>query len=289
MRDEDAGAEAASRVEAVRDGPPAGRLRLAAAFYRGRHARYGRAELSFLRWTILRGVLDPPDGDPPGSPWWRAVNERLLLDKTEAALLDGSPASDPRVALWQRFLRDPSPASWYRAHNASVVAGYLENLHLAVAELPAERFMMNVALMRVLYTHAMVAHPRLALGPLAPLGPFLGDPRKGTVGFFLDLRRAFPERYPLTGLSAESLIGAQGGLPRLLDHGVIKDRTAALYRFTARSLDEPRVADLHHDGLPDYAWPAEWLPVRPPGTVHPRTRILRLAARATRPEPPQGR
>ncbi|WP_034485331.1 hypothetical protein [Actinomadura oligospora] len=281
MGDRGAAAEAAARVGAVRDGPPVGRLRLAAAFYRDRHVRYGRAELSFLRWTIARGVLNPPDGDPPGSPWWRAVNERLLHDKTEAALLDGAPPANPRVALWQTFLRRPSPASWYRAHNASVVAGYLENLPLALAELPAERFMMNVALMRVLYTHAMVAHPRLALGPLAPLGPLLGDPRKGTVGFFLDLRRAFPERYPLTGLSAESLIGAEGGLPRLLDYGVINERAAALYRFTAASLDEPRVADLHRDGLPSYAWPADWLAVRPSG----HTRIVRLAARATRPEP----
>ncbi|MFC5181170.1 hypothetical protein [Actinomadura harenae] len=282
MGHEGAAAErAAARVSAVRDGPPSARLRLAAAFYRGRYARYGRAELSFLRWTITRGVLNAPDGDPPGSPWWRAVNERLLQDKTEAALLDGVQAANPRVALWQRFLRRPSPAAWYRAHNASVVDGYLDHLPLALAELPAERFMMNVALMRVLYTHAMVAHPRLALGPLAPLGPLLGDPRKGTVGFFLDLRRAFPEGYPLTGLSAESLVGAEGGLPRLLDHGVINARAAALYRFAAASLDEPRVAGLHRDGLPGYAWPADWLPIWPRGDG--RTRIVRLAARATRP------
>lgn len=281
MGDKGAAAEAAVRVGAVRDGPPVARLRLAAAFYRDRHIRYGRAELSFLRWTIARGVLNPPDGEPPGSPWWRAVNERLLHDKTEAALLDGFPAPNSRVALWQRFLHRPSPAAWYRAHNASVVSGYLENLPLALAELPAERFMMNVALMRVLYTHAMVAHPRLALGPLAPLGPVLGDPRKGTVGFFLDLRRAFPESYPLTGLSAESLVGAEGGLPQLLDYGVINERADALYRFTAASLAEPRVADLHRDGLPSYAWPADWLPIWPDGRA--RTGIRRLAARATRP------
>ncbi|MCP2339365.1 hypothetical protein [Actinomadura rupiterrae] len=259
----------------------AGRLRLAAEFYQGRHAAYGRAELSFLRWTIARGVLNPPDADPPGSPWWRAVNEHLLRDKTEAVLLDGTPSSNPRVVLWQRFLHRPSPAAWYRAHNASVVAGYLENLPLALAELPAERFMMNVALVRVLYTHAMVARPKLALGPLARLGPLLGDPRKGTVGFFLDLRRGFPERYPLVGLSAESLVHAAGGLPRLLDYGVINQRSAELYHFSAASLDEPRVADLHQDGLPSYAWPADRLSIWPNGESP--TRILRLAARATRP------
>jgi hypothetical protein len=33
------------------------------------------------------------------------------------------------------FLVRPSPAAWYPAHNASIVAGYLENEALAVEEL----------------------------------------------------------------------------------------------------------------------------------------------------------
>jgi len=57
---------------------------------------------------------------------------------------------------------------WYRAHNASVVEGYLEHRDLAEAEGEAERFFMNVALARVLFAHALVAAPRLAAGRLAP-------------------------------------------------------------------------------------------------------------------------
>ena len=60
---------------------------------------------------------------------------------------------------------------------------------------------MNVALVRVLYTHAVVAAPRLALGRLGPLGPVLGDPRLGMAGAFLSLRRVLPNRYPLTSTS----------------------------------------------------------------------------------------
>ena len=56
---------------------------------------------------------------------------------------------------------------------------------------------MNVALARVLYAHALVAAPRLALGRLAPLGRLLGDPRLGMAGVFLLLRRVLPNRYPL--------------------------------------------------------------------------------------------
>lgn len=56
----------------------------------------------------------------PGSPWWRAVNERLLRDKIEAELLwrntgdrySGSPSAHS-VLLWAEFLRQPSPASWF--------------------------------------------------------------------------------------------------------------------------------------------------------------------------------
>jgi hypothetical protein len=45
----------------------------------------------------------------------------------------------------------PTGRNWYRAQNASIVAGYLENRHLAEAEAEPERFFMNVALVRVLY------------------------------------------------------------------------------------------------------------------------------------------
>lgn len=250
----DAAAAAATRVREAADATTA-RLRLAAEFYTGDRGRYGRAELSFLRWEIARGVLNPITCPRPGSPWWRAVNDRLLRDKTEAALLCGEPSSRA-VGLWTEFIADPTPAAWYRAHNASVVTGYLENEPLALAELPAERFMMNVALVRVLYAHALVAHPRLALGAFAPLGALLGDPRGGSVGFFLDLRRAFPERYPLRGLRVEHLVAAEGPLPRALDYGIIVPRLVPLYEFAAESLGLPGIENLISDGAPCYAWPA---------------------------------
>ena len=53
---------------------------------------------------------------------------------------------------------------------------------------------MNVALARVLYAHALVAVPRLALGRFGAPARFLGDPRLGMVGAFLSLRRVLPKR-----------------------------------------------------------------------------------------------
>ena len=92
----------------------------------------------------------------------------------------------------------PTPACWYRAHNASIVAGYLEHEAHALEENAPERFFMNVALARVLYAHALVAAPRLALGRFGSSARFLGDPRLGMAGAFLSLRRVIPNNYPLT-------------------------------------------------------------------------------------------
>jgi hypothetical protein len=63
--------------------------------------------------------------------------------------------------------------------NASIVAGYREHRNLAETETAAERFFVNVALLRVLYARALAAARGLALGPCAPLGRLLGDPLPG--------------------------------------------------------------------------------------------------------------
>ena len=157
-------ADKAERMVAeVRD-DPAARIRCAAdayAFGRGgrRYRPYRRAVVAFMRWQQARGVLNALDDDIPGSPWWRAVNEGLLSDTVEAKLLvergEGQP-SRPSVARWVNFFEAPSARSWYKAHNASVVAGYLAHAALAALEAPAERFFMNVVLVRVLYAHALV-------------------------------------------------------------------------------------------------------------------------------------
>ena len=256
---------ATARVAAARD-DPAQRLELASRHFEcglhpeGAWRRFARSELAFLRAEIARGVLGPTDRRPPGSPWWRAVNERLLHDASEATLLvQGYPGepSHQSVELWLAFADEPSSASWYRAHNASIVGAYLEHETLAAQELLAERFVLNVVLLRVLYAHALAAEPRLALGHLAPLGRLFGDPRRGSVGLFLYVKRGLPERYPLTGVSLDELIAGERRFFGSMDHGVFGARIGALYAFAARSLCEPRVENLVSDGMPAYVWPSD--------------------------------
>ena len=100
------------------------------------------------------------------------VNAQLLCDGCEALALVGGRSGDPSsqaVRLWLDFIASPTPHCWYRAHNASIVTGYLKHEGLASNENAPERFFMNIALVRVLYAHALVGAPRLALGRLAPI------------------------------------------------------------------------------------------------------------------------
>ena len=280
-------ASAAAQVAAVRD-DPAARLALMARVFRGptgrapRHLPFRRAALSFMRWQARRGVLNPLDASPPGSVWWRAVNERLLQDGCETVALLGGLAGEPSsqaVGLWLEFGARPTGRNWYRAHNASVVAGYLEHRDLAEAEGAPERFFMNVALLRVLYAHALAAAPRLALGRFAPLGRLLGDPRLGMTGVFLSLRRVLPDRYPLAH-DVERYIADEQRLGRMLDYAVIVPRLQCLYEWSAEELREPCLLELVRDGNPIYAWPFEQRHVWRTPHMPLAARVLERATRA---------
>jgi hypothetical protein len=168
----------------------------------------------------------------------------------------GGEPSSPAVRLWLEFAARPTGRNWYRAHNASIVAAYLQHRDLAEGEGEPERFFMNVALLRVLYAHALGAAPRLALGRLAPLGRLLGDPRLGMAGVFLSLRRVLPDRYPLAH-DVERYIADEQRLGRILDYAVIVPRLQSLYVWSAEELGEPRLLELVRDGSPTYAWPFE--------------------------------
>ncbi|WP_253869603.1 hypothetical protein [Mycobacterium sp. 1164966.3] len=215
------------------------------------------------------GLLNPSTGSRPGSPWWRAINERLICDGWEARALSfghsGAPSS-PAVAASLEFIRAPSARRWYRAHNISVVNAYLEHEDLAWRESRVERFFINLVLMRVLYAHALVAAPRLALGRLALSSRPLGDPRLGMTGIFLSLSRVLPDRYPL-GNDLAPYLKAEHGLAHLLDVGVIQPRLQNLYEWSARELSIPELRQLLCGETPCYAWPPDdQQPWHPPPT-----------------------
>src|SRR5262245_18418888 len=160
---------ALKQVEAVRE-DPARRLELLERTYHGptgqapHHLPFRRAAMAFVSRLLKRRVLAPLNTTPAGSPWWRAVNERLLRDGCEAVARSGGLGgawSSPALQLWMSFVVEPRARTWYGAHNASIVSAYLQNRDLADKENGAERFFLNVVLLRVLYAHALISAPRL--------------------------------------------------------------------------------------------------------------------------------
>jgi hypothetical protein len=252
---------AAGTVASVRQ-DPAERMALMRSLYEaapGRpelHLPYRRAALAFMGWQLRRGLLGAPEGEMPGSPWWRAVNERLLRDTAEArahVLGLGGPVSSWSASCCIEFAEQPSAGSWYRAHNATIVAAYLDHRELAESESHAERFFLNLILARVLFAHALVAAPRLALSWLRPVGPVLGDPRLTITGIFVSLSRVMPDRYPLTK-DLRWYIDNEHSFGRILDLGLIQPRLESLYSWSAAELATPELSSLVRDGVPTYAW-----------------------------------
>ena len=278
--------DAERMVAEVRDDPTA-RIRLAADTYALRgvsrpYRPYRRAVVAFMRWQQARGVLNALDSDAPGSPWWRAVNDDLLRDTLEAKLLvereDGEP-SRPNVQHWVDFFRAPSARSWYLAHNASVVGGYLTHSDLAALESRAERFFMNVVLVRVLFAHALVLDADLALGRFAFVARLIGHPRARGPQALLSMKDVLPVSYPIDEVEVEELIESENRVFRMVDYGVIAPRVDALYAASAQALGEPRLLDLVRDGAPAYEWPAELRDVwEPPSSGRIRT-VVGLATR----------
>lgn len=266
---------AAEKVAAVLDDPD-GRLALLRRLYEGPsefgdvHLPYRRAAVAFMAWQLRRNLLNGSGDVAPGSLWWRAVNERLLRDGYEARAIvagrDGPPSSSS-VLPSVDFIRCPTARNWYRAHNVSIVSAYLEHEDLAWAEGRVERFFLNLVLMRVMYAHALVAAPRLALGWLAPFAPLLGDPRLGMTGNFLSLSRVLPDRYPL-GENVEPYVQAEHGFGHFLDVGVILPRAERLYEWSGQELQIPGLPTLLRGRVPAYAWePTDATPWNPPPSL----------------------
>ncbi len=282
MAEATAGEYADERVARVRDDPQArlGLLRelyqVPAAVDRG-YLPYRRAASAFMGWQLRRGLLNAD-----ASPWWRAVNETLLRDTCEASAIAFGRAGAPRspgVEATLDFIRDPTARTWYRAHNSSIASAYLAHEDLARQEGRVERFFINLVLVRVLYAHALVSAPRLALGRLAPASRLLGDPRLGMTGIFLSLARVLPDDYPLDD-DLGRYVDAEHSLGHLLDVGIIVPRLAGLYDWSAAELGLPALRGLLDPSgpTPAYAWdPQE-------GEVwHPKpSRLARAARRLVR-------
>jgi uncharacterized protein YqjF (DUF2071 family)/uncharacterized protein with NAD-binding domain and iron-sulfur cluster len=251
-------AETTRQVDAVLDDPEA-RLRLRASFYEraGTTDEHGRSELDFMRWEIARGVLAPMRAAKPGSPWWRAVNAAVLFHGALALACETHGIDlaelDLPTAQWVRYLRERTNAAWWRAHNASILTGYLEGVELARRETWAEQRFMNVVLYRILFAEAMIEGASDGLGAL---GRVLANPALPTVAFFAHEAELYPTVYPLDAEARAVLFHRTHDVVELggeaLDEGFILPHLTELYAQAAGWTGVADATRLCRDGRPVY-------------------------------------
>ncbi len=208
--------QARTKVDAIKNDPQA-RIALRKAFYEKYGANlfaknglgYGDAEIAFMEWECRRGVLNPLQGSKPGSPWWFNVNLEFLYWGELSQLVYESryrfDELDTEVSLWQAYIKKPSPATWYRAHNRSIASGYLRFAELAKKENVFERIFMNEVLYRLLYVGVLQMGPVSKL-PFRKLMDTIFDPAVGIMNIVEDIPAFYPQNYPMSEEDAINVV-----------------------------------------------------------------------------------
>lgn len=244
-------------VETLRDSPEA-RIKSRYAFYKkygdgdkSETYGYGDAEIAFLGWEE-RCVLRPPDARPPGSAWWSNVNLWFIyLSELGAKAYEVAFPKDklPSPAqFWMRFIEKPNPQSWYKAHNSSIINGYIKYPGLAEKETIPEKIFINIVLYRLLYAQSMVEGRFL----FPKLGKILGDPRGNSVEFITHLDAYYPDSYPMSTKDINEVLGKVHSLGELsvkfLDDVLIEPELTHLYQRASEWNNNPELNTLikHH-------------------------------------------
>lgn len=256
-------------TETLRDSPAA-RLASRKAFYKkyGRENEfdsfgYGDAEIAFFGWEE-RAVLRPPHAMPPGSAWWSNVNLWFiyLSELGSKAFETGFPKNQlPLPAqAWISFIAAPSASRWYKAHNASIIDGYLRFPDLAEKETPPEKVFINMVLYRLLYAQSLVEGQFL----FPQLGKILGDPKGNSVKLITGLDAYYPEHYPMTQAEINDVLGRTHSLDALsvqfLDDVLVEPELTALYRKASVWNNQPALNTFISNHRPSYPY-GEDLPV----------------------------
>ncbi len=248
-----------NEVHAVANDPQ-GRYQLRVVFYQNygfghlNRAGYGESELDFLQWEIKRGVLNPLDHpQQPGSPWWRDVNLGFLYWAQLAGKIVAANLADPsgvghQVQLWLDYIHQPSARSWYRAHNGSIIQGYLDCLAQAHQEDIHEQFFINQVLYRVCFAECM------ELG--GPLRKLAANPKFLSVDAMVHMHDFYPIHYPLTPKDVKHIQGQGHGLEewmvRLMDNTIVLPHITEIYRAVAQETGSPGLMRCLTNGAPSY-------------------------------------
>jgi uncharacterized protein with NAD-binding domain and iron-sulfur cluster len=251
-------------VDRVSDNPE-DRYQLRVSFYKKygfggeNDLGYGDSELAFLRWEIDRGVLNNMhDTANSGSAWWRAVNSDFIYNSELAGLIyeAGIPSigvSD-QVAYWLNYIQNPSPVSWYKAHNSSIIAGYLDHTEKAHTEGKPEQLFTNIVLYRLLFAQVMVEDPYHDL--IGKLARTIASPSSPAVNILVHIPDFYPRHYPLTSADIANVTHKSHHLMNIpediLDEWIILPHLNELYHLIALKLNIPPLENLQDENKPIY-------------------------------------
>jgi len=212
---------------------------------------YGDSELAFLDWEIRAGVLDPETG----SHWWRNVNLHFIyLSELAGCLAQYQIPSDEApfpTRCWLDFIAEPTPRDWYRAHNASILAGFhLYEVDARLENAVGQDFI-NITLYRLMFAQALVEDATV----FGEIGAWLADPRGFSVTLLVHLADFYPPHYPLTEADLPVIEGKGEGLEeaavRLMD-GLIRHYLRELYCKAADWNQAPELLDYLDGNKPAY-------------------------------------
>lgn len=220
------------------------------------HYGYGNAELAFLRWAISRGVLNHSENDEkPGSLWWKKIHDRhLFYSESAAAKFEQNPGNTSPVVpvqMWLDYFKNPNVSSWYRAHNSSIIQGFLDSRNEAYKETDLERWFINIVLSRLLFAQVLVER-KTVLGKFAR---WVADPQKQTIDYLVNKEGLYPTAYPLKNDLVNfkrSKACQNADLMKIFDKKLIMPRVSTIYEHCALLNNSPSLVKFLKGNTPIY-------------------------------------
>lgn len=210
----------------------------------GKESQYGfgNSEIDFLEWEIERGVLDEKYADR----WWYNVNLEFIYYSVLGAYIFEEKKQHIQipqpVQRWVDYLEKPSAQTWYKAHNSSIIYGYLKYYELAFKEDLIEQYFINEVLDRLLFAEVMVEGKSKLFGFW---GRILASPKSPAVDILVKIKDLYPRNYPLKWKDILNVldIGFDIGtvISYVLDKVIIKSNRTNIYNFISELLNIPEL------------------------------------------------
>lgn len=170
---------------------------------------YGSFEIDFFNHQAQRGVLNADDASPPGSPWWRKVNLKLIYYTELAQAIFDNKLKVEQLPLpvkrWLKYIKKPNGKNWFRAFNATLMTCANQCRADAMLESDMEQLYINVVLYRMMFAQAMEEDAEI----FGDMSEVVSDPWSFSVDVITHLPDMQPHAYPAGEEDKVAILGEQ--------------------------------------------------------------------------------